>query len=345
MVEVLSEAVSYNREFQAVIMNECIESSRVLELSQKMDLLSQNSNTRTPIRKLKCSQKDCKRMEVYSDLKSSLNLMQSSASYTVSQLTGVSGQQRTSFVGGLLSYGDFTKEFKCPEQMLATKFLVNDSLSKDTFVIENKEHSGYYLTVRGCRNGSYISLTKEKGLNTRFYFDGDILRSALCGDGKAVDVRSATCYLYQVIQIWNSHGGDNQRWEFDDDGYLKSKLSSCSEAFFNLDLVPMSFGFGMFLYPKFDYDFLKWRIKDEKKLSIREMTCSDVGTSSGLEVHAADFESSDDYITSSEYGSEQTECPSDYLAAGFECKDTFCNELRLLCKKVEVRQVASAFRS
>ena len=337
----LSEAVSYNREFQAVIINECVESSRELELSQKMELLSQTALD-TPLRKMKCNDKNCKRMEIYTDLKPNLDLMQTSTTskVTISQLHGRSGKQSTSFRRGKLRFGAFKKKFMCPGEKLATKFVVNEAKSKDTFVIESRYHKGYYLTVRGCYNGSLIVLSKERDLNTRFYFgdNGKTLHSALCGDDKAVDLAAGQCNWFQQIFMWRTHNGLNQQWNLDDDGFLRVGVSPCK--FGNLfEMVPLSLGdAGLILYPKLagdGNDVFKWRFKDEKKLSIREMTCADVAGDAGLEVHANEVEPSDDYITSF-YGSESTECPESYMMAGFECKETFCNELRLLCKKVEV---------
>lgn len=319
-------------------MNECVESSRELELSQKMELLSQTA-LKSPLRKLKCNDKNCKRMEVYTDLKPNLPLMQTTSTVTISQLRGVSGKQSTSFRGGKLRFGDFKKEFICPGQKLATKFVVNEAKSKDTFVIENRQRKGFYLAVRGCYNGSPIVLSKERGLNTRFYFgdNGKTLHSALCGDGKALDLASGQCNWFQPISMWSTHNGLNQQWRLDDDGFLRVGVSPCQWFIFS-GMVPLSLGdAGLILYPNVGGDALKWRFKDEKKISIREMTCSDVAGNAGLEVHANEVEPSDDYITSF-YGSESTECPESFMMAGFECKETFCNELRLLCKKVEVSE-------
>lgn len=329
-VDVLSQAVSYNREFQAVVMNECFESDRTEEISQNMYLRSQTSFT-TPLRKLRCTQKHCGRMEVYTDIKSGPQFMENSAQFTISQFTGTLGEQSASFQNGALQYGDFSKTFRCPGETLATKFVVNTSDSKETFRIR-MIRSNSYLTVRGCTNGSMIFASSENGLNTRFYFgnDGRVLHSALCGDSKAVDLEGANCDNYNVF-MWTTHGGSNQKWYFDG-GELKVEKCSSRSAVLFLDRLLMFPSNGFWIAAGFSI----WEVTDERTQSIREMSCSNVKSNAGLKVHGNVFEESR-YITSS-YSSEYAQCPNGYMVAGFECRDTFCNELRLLCKRVEVRQ-------
>ena len=155
-----------------------------------------------------------------------------------------------------------------------------------------RDSNKYYLAVRGCRNGDRIVLSKKAGLNTRFYFgDGNngykTLHSALCGDNKAVDLAGGSCKFLQPIFMWNTHGGNNQQWKLDDDGFLRVGISPCKFFFDAWNMVPLSLGEdGLVMFPEHKNDVLKWRFKDEKTLSIREMTCTDVNDDAGLEVHA-----------------------------------------------------------
>ena len=333
LVDVLSQAVSYNREFQAVVMNECFESDRTEEISQNMYLRSQTSFT-TPLRKLKCTRQHCGRMEVYTDIKSGPQFMENSAQFTISQFTGTLGEQSASFQNGALQYGDFSKTFQCPGETLATKFIVNTSDSREDFrisILNQRSNLRLYLTVRGCTNGSIIFGSSEDGLNTRFYFGNDgVLHSALCGDSKAVDLEGANCDNYNVF-MWTTHGGSNQKWSLNGGELKVDKCSSRSASLFfgRLIMVPSN---NLWLSI---ISFI-WEAENRRTHSIREMSCSNVKPNAGLKVHGNVFKESR-YITSS-YGSEYTQCPNGYMVAGFECKDTFCNKLRLLCKMVEVRQ-------
>ncbi len=99
------------------------------------------------------------------------------------------------------------------------------------FSIKNRQ-TGKFLSMHSCSNGSRLNFENDDESQDSLFFFGDreTLHSALCGTAQAVDISGANC-ARNIIHVWTTHFGSNQRWTFESNGTIKSKKCNA----YNLD--------------------------------------------------------------------------------------------------------------
>lgn len=237
-------------------------------------------------------------------------------------------------------------EVKCPSDYLVTKFHTKPKEETKThYTIRNKAHQSQYLTVNSCIFPGILRYSTKLDtdiVQQTFYWndDGNNLHSALCGDEFVVELENKYCKKGRIMRIGKKGDSNNARkiTKMDNNMIKVTENDTGDPGFCLLDGGRIADEEFVFVrrrnYDKESYrgdDWMYWDFKEEPR-KIREITCMKPNSSVGLKILNNETKTTD-FIRSHNSGT----CPKEYYVYGYECKDYFCREFRLLCRKVQVR--------
>lgn len=333
---VLSTAVSYDKELEAALVKECLEFDRKEKLKQKLELTtpSNTGNADTPLRKIKCIKKShCRQLELYTDFNKTKSLLIHNESRT--QISHGSGQGGgVELIGGKIIHFQEDLKVKCKDNELVTKLQLQSD-EKEYFMIRNKKWKDQFLTVLSCNTKTRITYSKEKNdnhLQKRFYSKDSgsykTIHSAYCGDSMALDLEFNSCENGKKIWLYPTNGGDAQRFLFNDNGIIETR-NGC---YFDGGGSPNTQNLHVWTYHN-QGEWMKWEKVAVQNPKTREIWCGKPTDEAGLYIDHTDTK-----VTGQiENVSDEAACDEGYYITGYVCRDTLCNSLSLICKRVKVR--------
>jgi hypothetical protein len=327
--KLLSTAVSYDKELEAALVKECLQSDRTELLKQKLELTtpSVTGDADTPLRKVKCIKKShCKQLELYTDFKKERSLL--STVQVRDQATGGSGQSSgVELYGGKIIRFSEDLEVQCSDNELVTKLKLGTHY--DHFMIQSNKHRNKFMTVWGCKQEQYINYSEENEGNSihRLFYEKDgRIHSAYCGDSLALDLKFNECKKYQRIWLWPNNDSDAQKFTFQSSGHIK--VNGCY-----LDAGRESNKKEVYVWTNDDNEWKTWTKISVENTKTREIWCGQPKATAGLYI-----DNEDTKVTGQiENVSDEVACDEGYSISGYKCGDHLCNSFSLICKKIEVR--------
>lgn len=327
----MDTAVSYNKELEAAIVRECLETDRSEDLKQSLELTTPAgfSDANTPLRKVRCINKTyCRQMELYTDYKKEEPLLIHSE--TKNQLNGASGQGSgfEMFGGKLINFGN-DLHVTCNDNELVTKFNFDEDRTPH-FMIQNDRWKDQFLTVSQCKVGTAITYSKKgdgHDLQKTFYEKNGSIHSAYCGDKWALDLPWNNCANRKQIFIHPSNGSAAQKFSFIGGG--KIAVNSCY-----LDGGGRANAPYLWVWKSENNNpWMYWNKIEVGTTKIRDIWCGKPKPLAGLYVNNTDTKETGQIKNVS----DEASCEKGYSISGYKCRDALCDAISLICKKIKVR--------